>query len=60
MARKNGDIEMQRGGRKKQDEEMDDTEYRPINWKRFFFAPKYIRTSPGSGAGDASRRASDP
>ena len=39
------DIETQRGRREKQTEVLDDTEYRPINWKRFFFAPKYLRTS---------------
>ena len=38
------DVEMQRRQRGKNDEDSEDTEYRPINWKRFFFAPKYLRT----------------
>lgn len=27
---------------KKQEQDLSDTEYVPFNWKRFFFAPKYI------------------
>jgi len=53
MARKR-DVEMQRDRRDKQDEDLGDTEYRAINWKRFFFAPKYLRGSAPSaewGAG---------
>lgn len=41
----NDDIEMgrvqpKRGG------PPEETDYKPINWKRIFFTPKYIRTSP--------------
>lgn len=28
---------------KKKEPDLDDTDYQPFNWKRFFFAPKYIR-----------------
>ena len=43
MAKKNGT----KGGKYVDIEEME-TDYRPVNWKRFFFRPKYIRES-GSG-----------
>ncbi|KAF2872394.1 snare associated Golgi protein-domain-containing protein [Massariosphaeria phaeospora] len=40
------DIEMSRmdkgHGESKKQEALEDTEYRPVNWKRIFFAPKYI------------------
>jgi len=54
MARKD-DVESQRGRRDRQADELEDTEYKPINWKRFFFAPKYIRTSPRGVVGGRSR-----
>ncbi len=40
----NADPEMARRPRGRRDqEELGETDYKPINWKRFFFTPKYIR-----------------
>ncbi|GKT49028.1 golgi apparatus membrane protein TVP38 [Colletotrichum spaethianum] len=35
------DVEMARTGERKEEEE--ETEYRPLNWKKIFFTPKYIQ-----------------
>lgn len=37
------DIEMEGMRGQKKDTTPDDTDYRPINWKRILFSPKYIR-----------------
>lgn len=39
----NEDIEMNTMGQDKKGEEEGYTEYRPVNWKKLFFSPKYIR-----------------
>jgi hypothetical protein len=37
------DIEMARVGEPKKGEAPEDTDYRPVNWRRIFLTPKYIR-----------------
>jgi hypothetical protein len=37
------DIEMEAMRGQKKDTTPDDTDYRPINWKKIFLSPKYIR-----------------
>lgn len=39
------DIEMARVGKEKKGGPPENTDYRPVNWKRIFLTPKYIRTS---------------
>jgi len=39
------DIEMGSKRERREEESDDFTEYQPINWKRVFFAPKYLRAS---------------
>lgn len=42
--KKETDIEMEEmRGQRRKDTTPDDTDYRPINWKKIFFSPKYIR-----------------
>jgi hypothetical protein len=41
--KREGDIEMEAMRGQKKDSSPDDTEYRPINWKKIFLSPKYIR-----------------
>lgn len=44
--KKESDVELEgmvAPGQKAKDDH-DDTEYRPVNWKRIFLTPKYIRT----------------
>jgi len=38
------DIELARVGEPKKGAAPEDTDYRPVNWKRIFLTPKYIRT----------------
>jgi hypothetical protein len=43
--KKENDIEMAgMGDQKKKSEGPQDTEYQPVNWKKIFLSPKYIRT----------------
>jgi len=62
--------QIQTSGRRKrnhkEEEEWEDTEYKPIDWKKVFLTPKYIRTSTfwtaqraaaASGRGLCDRRA---
>lgn len=37
------DIEMARRNGERKDEVPEFTEYRPLNWKKIFLTPKYIR-----------------
>ena len=41
--KKETDIEMEAMRGQKRDTSPDDTDYRPINWKKVLFSPKYIR-----------------
>jgi hypothetical protein len=40
--KREGDIEMKAMSQRK-DTSPEDTDYRPINWKKILFSPKYIR-----------------
>lgn len=42
--KKETDIEMEAMRGQKRDTTPDETDYRPINWKKVLFSPKYIRT----------------
>lgn len=44
------DVEMARTGSvQRQGEKEEDTEYRPLNWKKIFLTPKYIRMNHPAG-----------
>jgi hypothetical protein len=40
------DIEMARVGATKKGGPPEETDYRPVNWRRIFLTPKYIRALP--------------
>jgi hypothetical protein len=41
--KRDGDIEMEAMRGQKKDTSPLETDYRPINWKKIFLSPKYIR-----------------
>lgn len=44
--KRDDDVEMEEMRGQRTEKEIEETQYRPVNWKKIFLSPKYIRKEP--------------